>query len=117
VGMNRRERRETARASGQKMQGDASHFGSSSPGRPHSLELNIGRLVFHDAIVRDHQHISSAAQRELTRLLTERGGPSLLSRGGTMPKLDAGTLEAVSDADAETIGIQIARSIYRGLNR
>jgi hypothetical protein len=34
-----------------------------------------------------------------------------------MPKLDAGTLEAASDADAETIGIQIARSIYRGLNR
>lgn len=82
-----------------------------------NLELNIEKLVLYGFVPADRARIGAAVQQELTRLFAEQGVPPSLKRGGAISHLDAGTFEMSSAAKPDAIGIQIAQTIYGGLNQ
>jgi hypothetical protein len=82
-----------------------------------NVELRIEELVLHGFVPGDHLRIGDAAERELSRLFTERGVPPSLARGGDTPHLDAGAFEMGPSPGAEAAGKQIARSLYGGMAR
>lgn len=81
-----------------------------------SLELHIERLVLHGVAPRDRDLVGAALQAELGRLLTERGIPAGLSRGGALDRLRIDPRSLAAGASAEVMGVQIAQAIYRGLS-
>lgn len=82
-----------------------------------NLELNIEKLVLYGFVPADRARIGAAVQQELTRLLAERGVPLSLERGGAISHIDAGAFEMSSATKPDAIGIQIAQTIYGGLNQ
>jgi hypothetical protein len=83
----------------------------------HAVELRIEELVLHGFPAGDRYRIGEALERELARLLTGQGAPPSIAQGGELARLDGGAFELQPDADAETIGAQLAIAIYEGLNR
>ena len=81
-----------------------------------NVELHIEELVLHGFEPADRFRIGEAAERELSRLLTERGTPPSLAHGRETARLDGGSFEAKPDSTAESIGAQVARAVYRGLS-
>ena len=63
----------------------------------------------------DRYRIGVAVEGELARLFAEQGVPSSLAEGRVSEPLDGGAFEVVADAKAETVGTEVARSVYRGL--
>ena len=84
---------------------------------PRNIELQIEELVLRGFAPEDRYLIGEAVQQELTRLLTERGVPPSLARGGEIGHLDGGTFAMSSGMKAEAIGSQIAQNIYGGLGQ
>ena len=80
------------------------------------LELTIDELVLHGFATGDRYQVGEALRHELARLLTEQGVPSALVRSGTLASLDAGTFAVEPGTRASTIGVQVAQSVYRGLD-
>jgi len=82
------------------------------------IDLHIEELVLDGFAPGDRYRIGAALERELTRLLTERGVPaSWAAGGGEMPRLDGGTFEAKPGARPERVGAQIAQSVFRGMGK
>ncbi len=80
-----------------------------------NIELNIDKLVLHGFSPGDRHRIGAAVERQLTQMLTEQGMPATLSQGGDMPHINGGTFNAAPNAKADTIGSQVARSVYKRL--
>lgn len=80
-----------------------------------NIELHIEELVLHGFAPGDRSRIGEAVEGELTRLLTERGVPPFLMRGGETGRLDVGTFEVTSGSRAEKLGSQVAQAVYGGL--
>ena len=81
-----------------------------------NIELYIERLVLHGFADRvDRRLVGEAIERELARLIAERGLSPSLHEGGEVARLDGGTFEAGNDSDPEAIGLQAARTLYGGL--
>lgn len=93
--------------------GQAGGSGQRAAGgaRP-SIELRIEELVLHGFSPGDRFRISAAVERELGRLLAERGVPGRLTDGRYLECLDGGTFDIAPAANAETIGAQTAHTIY-----
>jgi len=81
------------------------------------IELHIEELVLYGFAPADRHHIGDAAQRELTRLLTEQGMPASLIQRGEIARLDSGAFQMAQGSKAEAIGDQVAQAVYRGLSR
>lgn len=81
---------------------------------PKQVEIYIDELVLHGFSAHDRRYIGVAVQTELTRLFTEQGIPSSFSSAGKIPVLNAGTFDLQPAAKAETVGNNIANSIYKG---
>ncbi len=79
-----------------------------------NIELEIEQLVLEGFNTKNRHRIGAAIQSELTRLLTEQGIPENLTQGGEVPSLEGGAFKVNSNAKPETIGRQIAQSIYGG---
>ncbi len=79
-----------------------------------TLTLHIEELVLDGFGPMDRTALADAVRAELSRLIAERGLPPLL---GSAARLDAGTFTATPDADAHTLGTDVARAIYGGMNR
>jgi hypothetical protein len=93
------------------------------------LHLRIDELVLSGFEASRRYAIAGAIHRELERLFREGGVPSELSMGAPTDAgvaggasvrrdvltLNAGSFEIPHDATPETVGIQVARSIHRGL--
>ncbi len=82
-----------------------------------NVELRIEELVLYGFPPGDHRRIGDAAQRELSRLFTEKGVPPSLSRGGETPRLEAGAFEINPGLGADAVGARLARSLYEGMAR
>jgi len=80
------------------------------------IEVHIEALVLHGFQPGDRHRIGVALERELSRLLAERGLPVDIARPLEIPHLDASALGVTHGAAAEAIGSQIARALYRGLS-
>jgi hypothetical protein len=81
---------------------------------PPSVELHIEQLVLHGFAPGDRRSIQEAVQIELERLFTERGLPPSLAQSGEHPRMDAGEFRLAAHSRAETVGRQIARTLYEG---
>ena len=84
---------------------------------PRNVELEIEQLVLYGFSPADRHQIAAAVRTELARQLAENGAPKLLSRGGRITRLDAGVFDVTSHSRADTVGVQVAQSVYKGLKR
>ena len=82
-----------------------------------NIELEIEQLVLHGFSPDDQHRISEAVRAELTRQLAEQDTPKSLARDGRISQLDAGSFDVTPDSRADTMGIQVAQSVYQGLKR
>jgi hypothetical protein len=80
-----------------------------------NIELHIEELVLHGFAPKDRYAIGEAVQRELTRLFSEQGVHPALGKGYGVAKLDGGAFQVKQGSKADTIGVQVARSVYGGL--
>jgi hypothetical protein len=88
----------------------------TSPVRP-SIELRIEELILHGFAPGDHHPIGAAMERELGRLLSERGLPPQLVQAGERPSLDGGSFALRPNARPEAIGVHVARAVYGGFSK
>jgi len=79
-----------------------------------NIEFDIEELVLDGFPHGDRYLIGDAVQKELTRLLVERGVPSPLALGGDYPLLDAGWVQLGLESNPKTIGTRIAGTLYQG---
>jgi hypothetical protein len=80
-----------------------------------NVELHIEELVLH-GFPPDYRHrIGGAVEQEISRLFTEQGVPPSLSRGGDIPRLDAGAFQMSPELGADAVGARVARSLYEGM--
>lgn len=84
-----------------------------------NVNLNIERLVLEGFSLRPGEHllVRAATERELSRLLFEGGISQQMLSGGAMPRLSAADIRVAGDADAGTIGRQIAQAVYGGIGK
>jgi hypothetical protein len=80
------------------------------------VEINIEQLILHGFSPGDRHGIAQALQQELRRLCAEQGVPASLATASSVHRLDAGGFRMASGAKAETVGKQVARSVYRGMS-
>ncbi len=84
---------------------------------PRNIEVHIEELVLHGFAPKDRYAIGEAVQRELTRLFAEQGIHPSLSQGYDRGHLDGGTFHVQPGAKSDTIGTQVAQSVYGGLKQ
>lgn len=82
-----------------------------------NVKLHIEELILHGFAPQDRYRIAQAVESELARLLAENEPPRSLSKSVEIPSLDVGTFEVVMDSTPNSIGVQIAQSLHRGLVR
>jgi hypothetical protein len=84
-----------------------------------NIELNIERLVLNGIHLtyRERQEVRASLETELTRLLTEGGLNTEIVGGGALRSTPAGAIEWTPQHDPETLGKQIAQSVYEGLGK
>jgi hypothetical protein len=83
--------------------------------KPQNVELHIEELVLRGFAPGDRYRIGDAMERELARLLAERGTPPSLARGSGIERLDGGAFEVAHGSKSEAVGVQVAQAIYGGL--
>jgi hypothetical protein len=84
---------------------------------PRAIEVQINELVLHGFSPADRLRISAALERELARLLAERGLPQGLAGGEQVEAIDAGSFVREPLATPVSIGGQVAQAVYGGLGR
>jgi hypothetical protein len=84
-----------------------------------NVNLNIERLVLEGFSLRpgDDVLVRAAVERELTRLLTERGVSTQLLSGGAVPRLAAGDMRLNGGESPRQVGTEIARALYGGIGK
>jgi hypothetical protein len=80
------------------------------PTRNANIDLRIEELILHDLPYDQRHRVAAAIEQELTRLLAERGAPPGFA--DEAPQFDAGTVHVSPNLTAESVGIQVAGSIY-----
>ena len=80
-----------------------------------NINLNIDSLILHGFPSTDRAQIAAAVQRELTRLLAERGVPPSLAQEASRLQIDSGQFQITPGARADAVGRQVAQQIYEGL--
>jgi hypothetical protein len=85
--------------------------------KPANIEVNIEELVLHGFSPGDRYRIAEALEGELARLLANQGLPSRLAKGGDADRLDGKEFNLRQGSRAESIGAQVARSVYGGMRR
>lgn len=79
-----------------------------------NVELHIEELTLDGFDSIDRYGVAAAVERELARLLGERGVPAQLETGFERAHADAGEFQLAHDSTAEAIGAEVARSLYGG---
>jgi len=83
--------------------------------KPPNIEIHIEELVLHGFAPGDRYRIAEAVEQELYRLFETKNASPLLLCGRDVPHQDAGAFTVQRGARAETMGAQIAQTLYRGL--
>ena len=84
-----------------------------------NVNLNIERLVLEGFSLRAGEHllVRAAAERELSRLLSEGGVSTQLLSGGAVPRLSAADISLTGGESPRQVGTQIARAVYGGIGK
>jgi hypothetical protein len=82
------------------------------------IKVHIEHLVLEGLPVeqRHGPQVKAAVEEELSRLIAEGGLAPELASGGAVPSVRADRINSIGKGPAQ-IGKQIARSVYRGMNR
>ncbi|MBA3946490.1 MAG: hypothetical protein H0X37_18235 [Herpetosiphonaceae bacterium] len=82
-----------------------------------NINLHIDRLVLDGIELAPGQRLllQAAVEAELGRLLTEGGIAPTLQTGGTLPRVSGGTMQMTNPNNPQSLGQEIARSVYGGL--
>jgi len=84
-------------------------------GRQLSVKLHIEQLVLHGFAPVERHVIGDTIQRELTRLITEKGLSTAITRDVEVASLDGGSLELAPGSNGKKVGARLAWIIYKGL--
>jgi hypothetical protein len=85
--------------------------------RKPDIDLHVEQLVLDDIAPGDRHRVGQAIGEELTRLLTAEGLSPVLARGADVEHVDAGAFRLPLAARPSAVGVQVARSVHRGLMR
>ena len=80
------------------------------------IVLQIDQLVIEGYPASQRWRIASAIESELGRLLTERGVPPGLLRGGSIPTIQADGFNPRPTDRVEAIGTRLAYTIYDAMS-
>ena len=83
------------------------------PTRDANIELQIEELILHDLPYDQRHRVAAAIEQALTRLLAERGLPAGFAED--MPPLRAAPVGVNPRLSAESMGQQVAQSVYAQL--
>ncbi|SPE40617.1 conserved hypothetical protein [Candidatus Sulfopaludibacter sp. SbA3] len=81
--------------------------------KPQAVELHIEELVLHGFAPGDRLSIGDSVQRELSRLIAERGLHGLAGGSLAIERLDGGAFQVAPGSRPGTIGTQLAGAIHR----
>lgn len=80
------------------------------------IELQIDELILHGFAPDERYRIGAAIERELTRLLAERGlSLGIETDGLDLGRVDGGDFAVPHDASGQAIGTQVARAVFDSL--
>ena len=82
-----------------------------------NVELHIEELVLRGLGGGMQHEIQAAMERELAELLTLKEVATSLNKSRNSSRLEAGSFQLKSTANGQTVGVQLAQSIYRGILR
>jgi hypothetical protein len=82
-----------------------------------NVELHIEELVLHGFNSGDRHRIGEAVERELVRLVSKQGFPDGFSGDVHIPTLDGGRFTMKHGAGTESVGTDIARSVFGVMGR
>ena len=80
-----------------------------------NIELEIEELILYGFSPADRYRIGEAVERELVRLIAERGFPAPLNADAHIRRLDGGSFRMGKENNREITGAEIARSIHGAL--
>ncbi|HEY6155899.1 MAG TPA: hypothetical protein VIV88_00520 [Gemmatimonadales bacterium] len=82
-----------------------------------SIAVHIDRLILDGLAVLPGSPgaIGAHVERELSRLLAQGGVRRELERGGAVTTLRGGTVDLAHGPEANVLGRQVARAVYRGI--
>lgn len=83
--------------------------------RPARVEVRIDQLMLEGVRPADASAVAAALERELGRLTSAGGLPTSWRDGAIIGRLDAGSLRAAPGMPPDTLGVQIAQALHRGL--
>jgi hypothetical protein len=81
-----------------------------------NVELRISELILRGLPYAHRGRIAAAVESELLRLLDEHGLPPSLEAGCIVPEIRIDGMRLAADAKPESIGEQIAGSVYGSLS-
>lgn len=82
---------------------------------PRSIKIHIEELVLHGFAPNDRYRIGDAVDRELARLLAEGGIQGLPIDSAAIERLDGGAFTVAPGSVGQSMGLQIAQTLYHGL--
>ena len=84
---------------------------------PERIELTIGELALDGFEAVDGALVGQLLERELARLIGQRGLPPGLAAGSDWPALDGLSFQLGAGAGAEAVAAGVAEALYGGLAR
>jgi hypothetical protein len=84
--------------------------------KPSTIELHIEELVLHGFVPSDRYRIGDAVERELAHLLIEKREMMSWSANSEVERVDGGAFYMATGAHADTLGAQVAQSVFRALD-
>jgi hypothetical protein len=79
------------------------------------VNLHIEEVVLQDCAAGGCERVCAAVQRELQRLIAERGLSRSLLKGADIARIDVGRLQVRPGATADHLGSELSAAAYRGL--
>ncbi|MDP8993238.1 MAG: hypothetical protein M3N31_09355 [Actinomycetota bacterium] len=76
------------------------------------VDLQIEELVLHGVEPRQRYAVGEAIERELARLVVDRGIPDVLRTSDELTGLEAPGIQVEHGATAEGLGLEVARAVY-----
>ncbi len=84
-----------------------------------NIQLHIDKLILDGFSLSPHERtvLHAAFERELTRLLAERGLNQTLANGAAVPSINVGNIQVGAGLPPANLGVQIAQSVYGGIGK
>jgi hypothetical protein len=83
--------------------------------KPANFNIEIAELVLHDFERVDGAELGASLRAELGRLLSRNGWPAERVEAASFTELIGGRLNLPANADARSIGHELAHQMYQGI--